>query len=78
MPKKVPLISVTVFRNNKPVALPVGKPFDFTEEEVAEVEAMQPGGLRDPIVEVASATVSAPPAAQTKTVAPKKSKDSDL
>lgn len=53
MPKKIPLVSVTVFRDNKPVALPVGKPFAFTDAEVQEVEAAIPGALRDPINEVA-------------------------
>lgn len=79
MPKKVPLISVTVFRDSKPVALPVGKPFDFTEDEVSEIEAMMPGGLRDPIVEVPSASTSTPAATKSATpVAKKAAKDDGL
>ena len=77
MPKKVPLISVTVFRDSKPVALPVGKPFDFTEDEVAEIDAMVPGSLRDPIVEVAAASVSADPAPAAKPAAGKKTAKDD-
>lgn len=77
MPKKVPLISVTVFREGKPIALPVNKPFDFTEDEVDEIESMVPGSLRDPIVEVASATVSAPAAKTAPTKAQKAAKDND-
>lgn len=79
MPKKVPLISVTVFRDGKAKELPVGRPADFTEDEVAEIESMVPGSLRDPIVEVAAATVSADPAPVAKPAAGKKaSKDTDL
>lgn len=77
MPKKVPLISVTVFRDGKPLALPVNKPYDFTEDEVDEIDALAPGALRDPIVEVASADVSAPAAKTAPTKAQKAAKDND-
>ena len=76
MPKKVPMIAVTVFRDGKAKELPVGKPADFTEDEVAEIESMVPGSLRDPIVEVAAVSVVA-----TKSAVPpakKAGKDADL
>ena len=77
MPKKVPLIAVTVFRDGKAKELPVGKPADFTEDEVAEIESMVPGSLRDPIVEVAAASVSADPAPVAKPAAGKKAAKDD-
>lgn len=77
MPKKVPLIAVTVFRDGKGKELPIGRPADFTEDEVAEIEAMVPGSLRDPIVEVAAASVSADPAPAVKAAAGKKAAKDD-
>jgi hypothetical protein len=67
MPKKVPLIAVTVHRDNRPFDVPVNKPFNFTDDEVNEVEAAVPGALRDPVNEAAA---SAPaPAAGAKAAA---------
>lgn len=40
MPKKVPLISIGVAREGKTVFPPIGQPFDFTKEEVADMEAL--------------------------------------
>lgn len=68
MPKKVPLISITVHREKRPVDVPVNKPFDFTEEEVEQIEAAVPGSLRDPVNEVNSQVTAAatPPAGKGK------------
>lgn len=78
MPKKVPLISVTVFRDGKAKEAPLNRPFDFTEDEVAEIESMAPGSLRDPIVEVAATSVSADPAPAAKPTGKKVAKDDGL
>ena len=81
MPKKVPLIAITVHRDNKPIVPPVGKSFDFTDAEIAEVEAMMPGGLRDPVNEAPVATIApaAPsPAPAAKGAKGAKGSDSDL
>jgi len=68
MPKKIPLIAITVHRDGKPVVPPVGKPFDFTEDEIAEVNGMVAGAMRDPVNEspVAAPAPAAPAATGTK------------
>lgn len=40
MPKKVPLISIGVKRGDDTVYPEIGKPFDFTKEEIADIEKM--------------------------------------
>lgn len=51
MVSKVPHHSVTVHRDGKNFTPPVGVPFDFTAEEIAEVEAHSEVALRDPVNE---------------------------
>ncbi len=53
MPKLIPMISVVVHRDGKPVRLnPADKrPFDFTDAEVKDIVAIDPDALRKPINE---------------------------
>lgn len=53
MPKFVPVQGVIVHREGKSVVAPLDKPFDFTDAEVADILAMQPGAIREVIVESA-------------------------
>lgn len=81
MPKKIPLISVTVHRNGKAVEPTIGKPFDFTAEEIAEVLQAVPGSMRDPVNEEAAPAPAAvvAPAADTKAKGGKKAtSDEDM
>ncbi len=52
--KRVPLQSITVVRDKKSFVPPIGEAFDFTDDEVAQIEAMNP----DAIGEVASVNVA--------------------
>lgn len=58
MPKKVPLVSVRVSREGQSISVPPGKAFDFTDDEVADLEKMAKSAnteyLRDPVNEVSS------------------------
>lgn len=45
---KVPNVTVSVKRDGKKVRALPGVAFDFTEEEITQVEGMLPGCLRDP------------------------------
>lgn len=54
--KRVPLQSITVIRKNQAVVPDIGEPFDFTDEEVAQIEAMNPDALgTKAVVDVAKA-----------------------
>jgi hypothetical protein len=50
MPQRTPLQSVVVFRNKERVEPEIGKPFDFTDEEVEHIDAANPAALSDVIV----------------------------
>lgn len=81
----VPLFAVTVMRDNVRLPVPIGKPFEFTEEEVADLDRAASAELpayRRPIVEAsqdddeaATKPAAKPAAKQTGKAA---SKDSDL
>ncbi len=45
MPNRVPLQSIVVQRDGASMCPPIGHPFDFTAEEVASIEKMNPGAL---------------------------------
>jgi len=47
MPIRVPLQSVVVHRNKQAVVPPLDKPFDFTEDEIVQIEAVNPTALSD-------------------------------
>jgi hypothetical protein len=51
MPKFVAVQGVRVHRDGKAVDVPLNEPFDFTDEEVADIQAMNPGAIREPINE---------------------------
>lgn len=52
MPVLIPVkASVKVVRKGKRVAVPAGKPFNFTDEEVSTILKIMPGALRSPVVE---------------------------
>jgi len=52
MPVLIPVkASVKVVRKGKRLPVPVGKPFQFTDEEVKTIHAIMPGALRAPVVE---------------------------
>lgn len=52
--KRVPLQSITLIRDKKVFMPPIGEAFDFTDDEVAQIEKMNP----DAIGEVASVNVA--------------------
>ncbi|WP_281686687.1 hypothetical protein [Pseudomonas citronellolis] len=41
MPKRIPLSTIVVHRDGKRVTPEIGRPFDFTSEEVAEISALE-------------------------------------
>lgn len=43
--KRVAKQTVVVVRDGKSVTAPIGEPFDFTEEEVSQIEAMNPDAI---------------------------------
>lgn len=55
MPKRIPVVAIGVTRNGKTVYPTVGKVFDFTAEEVAEINALEKASkvqhIRKPINE---------------------------
>lgn len=52
MPKKVSNVSVTVIRDGKRQTIAANsEPFDFTKDEIAEINAAKAGALRDPVNE---------------------------
>lgn len=53
MPKRVPTASVIVIREGKRVSPPLNKGFNFTDDEITQINAIMPGALRKPINESA-------------------------
>lgn len=55
MPKKIPLVSVRVSRDGVSVTPPIGAVFDFTKEELADLEKLSKATgtdyVRDPVNE---------------------------
>jgi len=51
MPIRVPHHTVRVRRDGKNITPKIGVPFEFTDEEVAEVQALHPHALRRAVVE---------------------------
>lgn len=45
MPQRTPMQSVIVTRDKKRVTPEIGKPFEFTAHEIAEIDAMNPDAL---------------------------------
>lgn len=48
MPEMIPMATVRVHRDGKNITPPIGKPFNFTKEEVASVKAHNFFALRMP------------------------------
>lgn len=85
MPKRKVVQTVILYRNGERVKPPIGKIFDFTAEEVAQLAQVAPDALARPIVELdvenaeaqakakaeAEAQAKADADAQTKVDAPK-------
>lgn len=53
--KRVPVYSITVFRDGKPVVPKAGEVYTFTKEEYDQIMKANPKALRKPIVEVEAA-----------------------
>lgn len=53
MPIRIPTKTVILQRNGKNFSPPVGKPFQFTAEELKEIDALNKTVLRKPINEEA-------------------------
>jgi len=52
---RTPLQSVVVVRDKKAVVPPLGQPFEFTAEEVEQIEAANPNAISDQITVSADA-----------------------
>ena len=48
--KRTPIQTVVVMRDSQSVSPPIGTPFDFTDEEVAQIEAMNPDAISNEAV----------------------------
>ena len=51
MPKRVAVQTIRVLRGKEVVSAPLGEPFDFTDQEIADVEAVNPDAFRMPVNE---------------------------
>lgn len=71
MPKRIPVTAVHVYRNGKEFVPPIGQAFDFTAEELADINAVNPDAVRKPVNEGTDEPVKeatkAPAAAATGT-----------
>lgn len=45
MPLRTPKQTIVVVRDKKSVTPPLGEPFEFTDEEVKQIEAMNPDAI---------------------------------
>lgn len=48
---RIPVQTITVGRDGKNVIPTIGQPFDFTDEEIKQIEASNPAAVRNPVVE---------------------------
>lgn len=62
MPNRVPLQSVVVQRDGNNVVPPIGAVFEFTDKEVAEIEASNPDALSATISVAADDVAATKPA----------------
>ncbi len=65
MPVMIPVQSVKVDRNG-PVIPTIGEPFDFTDDEITELDVSAPEALTVPDVRAAERLLAAVQAAQNK------------
>ena len=59
MAKRVPLVGVILTRNGRQVMPPVGKVFDFTDDELQRIKSLNPKALRTVVNEGEDADVEA-------------------
>lgn len=64
MPKRVPVNTIIVKRDGKNFVPPIGKPFDFTQDELNDINAVMPGAVRKIINEAPDEVEKAPAATQ--------------
>ena len=78
MPKRIPVNTIMLHREGKPLVPDIGKVFDFTAEELADINAVNPDAVRKPVNEgtdessektADKATETATAASSTKTKA---------
>lgn len=76
---RVPVQSIVVRRGEKNVTPEIGKPFEFTKEEIDDLDVLKPKPFRDLIVEEAPepAEAPAPAPASTKAAAKTAAKTGD-
>ena len=48
---RIPVQTITVGRDGKNIIPTIGQPFDFTDEEIKQIEASNPTAVRNPVVE---------------------------
>ena len=59
MPIRIPVQTVIVHRDGKNKAAPIGKPFTFTDQELADIKAVNPRAIRLPLNEVSDTAIDA-------------------
>lgn len=74
MTKRIPVQTITVVRDGKNFIPPIGKPFDFTDEEMADIERLNPAAIREAVNEDPAA---AEPPAEKKPAKGKKEPEGD-
>lgn len=72
MPKRVPVQTIILHRDGKQFSPEIGKAFDFTADELADIVSVNPEAVRKPVIEDDSAAEKAEKTdASTKTPAAK-------
>ena len=67
MPKRVPVNSVFVVRDGKQVSPTIGEPFNFTDEELTDIERLMPEAIStDATVDLSASDKPAKKAAATE------------
>ena len=50
---RIPVQTITVGRDGKNIVPTIGQPFNFTAEEIEQIESSNPAAVRNPVVEAA-------------------------
>lgn len=64
MPKRIPHQSIVLYRDGKQVRPDIGKPFDFTQDELDDIKATNPDAIRHIVNEELPATAAEQAAAR--------------
>lgn len=48
---RIPVQTITVGRDGKNIVPTIGQPFNFTAEEIEQIESSNPAAVRNPVVE---------------------------